>query len=76
MEILNCNIEFTKEELEILRTILFERSTHFSQKATELQVLNLKCNTVNNSDFFKFNANHYLAQKRVVDKFYDFLKNF
>lgn len=65
--------EFSKEEIEILKTILLGRSTFYTREIVKTKGLLLKAPTDYSLDAFKSDLDYNSRLKKVVDKFYDFL---
>lgn len=65
---------FTDEEIEILRTILLERSTFYTRKIVEYKTLKLKAENEIFSDSFQESIDFNFKYKNVIDKFYKVLK--
>ena len=65
---------FTEEEIEILRCVLLERSTHFTKKIVSDRISKLKTQDVNIAQVFQENIDYNFKYKNVIDKLYSLLK--
>lgn len=65
--------EFTREEFEILKIIMLERSTFYIKKIVEDKKLVLKTQDLDIVKNIEFNIDYNLKLKNVFDKFYNIL---
>lgn len=65
--------EFTREEFEILKIIMLERSTFYTKKIVEDKKLVLKTQDLYIVKNIEFNIDYNLKLKNVFDKFYNIL---
>ncbi|MCI8617507.1 MAG: hypothetical protein HFJ60_04605 [Clostridia bacterium] len=65
--------EFTREEFEILKIIMLERSTFYTKKIVEDKKLVLKTQDLDIVKNIEFNIDYNLKLKNVFDKFYNIL---
>lgn len=66
---------FDNEDLEILRTIILERSTFYTRKVVDYRVLMLKSQDKEYIEARKNNYEYDCKVKNVLDTFYDYLFN-
>lgn len=69
----NMEVEFTKEEFEILKSVLLERSTFYTKKIVEDKKLVLKAQDLDIVKNIELNIEYNLKLKNVLDKFYNIL---
>lgn len=63
-------VAFTKEEVEILTSVLLERSTFYTRKILEYSTLGLKAIDEKYFDECEKQVKHYENYKSAIDKFY------
>lgn len=66
MEELKSN--FTKEEIEIIKTLLLERSTFYTKKIVEYKVLQLKTENAGQMLNLQSNIDFNYKYKNTIDK--------
>lgn len=64
---------FTDEEIEILRTVILERSTFYTRKIVSDKFLKLKAQSESIAETFQNDIDFNFKYKNVLDKFYDLL---
>lgn len=74
MELKKIEKNFTKEEIELLRTILLGRSTFYASKITDFRVRQLKAKDEEVALVLHKAINYEYERLNVVNKFLDFLK--
>lgn len=65
--------EFTREEFEILKMVMMERSTFYTKKIVEDKKLVLKAQDLDIVKNIELNIEYNLKLKNVLDKFYNIL---
>ena len=69
----NMEVEFTKEEFEILKSVLLERSTFYTRKIVDLKFLQLKTDNIDFSNEFQERIDFNLKFKNAINKLYELL---
>lgn len=66
--------EFTKEEIDEIRLVIFERETFFTQKLVDLKVLKLKTQDKDILKSIKKEINYFYKKRKLFNKFYNYLR--
>ena len=66
--------EFTKEEIDEIRFVIFERETFFTQKLVDLKVLKLKTQDKDILKSIKKEINYFYKKRKLFNKFYNYLR--
>ena len=66
-EIINM---FTKDEIEILKTVLLERSTFYTRKIVDTRVLQLKTDNKEMVDGLNIEVSYNYRIKNAIDKLF------